>query len=70
MNHEVYLDVDAETVKKSIKRGWKSGFLKVGRELDALNARMLNPNYVDKAPAHLVKQTREGFWKRRSYSRD
>lgn len=59
-NHEVYLDVDAETVKK-YKEGLEERILKVGRELDALNARMLNPNYVDKAPAHLVKQTREGI---------
>lgn len=60
VNHEVYLDVDAETVKK-YKEGLEERILKVGRELDALNARMLNPNYVDKAPAHLVKQTREGI---------
>ena len=31
----------------------------IGRELDTLNARMMNPNYVDKAPAELVKQTRD-----------
>ena len=35
--------------------------LAVGMELDALNARMMNPNYVDKAPAHLVKETRDGI---------
>ena len=33
----------------------------MGRELNALNARMMNPNYVDKAPAHLVKETRDGI---------
>ena len=33
----------------------------MGRELDGLNARMMNPNYVDKAPAHLVKETREAI---------
>ena len=35
--------------------------LSVGRELDALNARMYNPNYVAKAPAHLVEETKQGI---------
>ena len=35
--------------------------LAVGRELDALNARMMNPRYVDKAPAELVRETRNGI---------
>lgn len=60
MNHEVYLDVPEEIVKKYRER-LEERILKVGRELDALNARMMNPNYVDKAPAILVKQTREGI---------
>ena len=33
--------------------------LSVGRELDALNARMMNPKYVEKAPEYLVKETRD-----------
>lgn len=59
-NHEVYLDVPAEVVKK-YRGELEERILKVGRELDALNARMMNPNYVDKAPAELVKQTRDGI---------
>ena len=59
-NHEVYLDVPEEIVKK-YREKLEERILKVGRELDALNARMMNPNYVDKAPAMLVKQTREGI---------
>ena len=31
--------------------------LAVGRELDNLNLRMSNPNYVEKAPEHLVAET-------------
>ena len=31
----------------------------MGRELDALNARMMSPNYVAKAPEHLVQETKE-----------
>ena len=33
--------------------------LAVGRELDALNLRMQNPNYVERAPAHLVLETKQ-----------
>ncbi len=59
-NHEVYLDVSTEVVKE-YRENLEQKILSVGRELDALNARMMNPNYVDKAPAHLVKQTRDGI---------
>lgn len=59
-NHEVYLDVSAEVVKQ-YRDKLEERILAVGRELDALNARMMNPNYVDKAPAELVKQTRDGI---------
>lgn len=59
-NHEVYLDVSAEVVKE-YREKLEERVLAVGRELDALNARMMNPNYVDKAPAELVKQTRDGI---------
>ena len=60
VNHEVYLDVPEEIVKK-YREKLEERILKVGRELDALNARMMNPSYVDKAPAMLVKQTRDGI---------
>lgn len=59
-NHEVYLDVSAEIVKEYHDK-LEERILAVGRELDALNARMFNPNYVDKAPVHLVRQTQEGI---------
>ena len=48
-----------EKVVKDYKDALEERILAVGRELDALNARMFNPNYVDKAPAHLVKETRD-----------
>ena len=57
-NHELYLDVP-EKVVKEYKDALTERILSVGRELDALNMRMMNPNYVDKAPAHLVKETRD-----------
>ncbi|MBR2754024.1 valine--tRNA ligase [Candidatus Saccharibacteria bacterium] len=57
-NHELYLDVP-EQVVADYKEALTEKILSVGRELDALNARMSNPNYVKKAPEHLVKETEE-----------
>ena len=50
-----------EKVVKEYKDELTEKVLAVGRELDALNARMMNPNYVDKAPAALVKETRDAI---------
>ena len=58
-NHELYLNVPEDVVAE-YKEALTEKILSVGRELDALNARLMNPSYVDKAPAHLVKETREG----------
>ena len=57
-NHELYLDVP-EKVVTEYKDALTEKILSVGRELDALNARMSNPNYVEKAPEHLVKETKD-----------
>lgn len=57
-NHELYLDVP-EKIVTAYKDALTERILAVGRELDALNMRMMNPNYVDRAPAHLVKETRD-----------
>ena len=59
-SHELYLDVP-EKVVKEYKDSLTEKILSVGRELDALNARMMNPNYVDRAPAALVKETRDAI---------
>ena len=59
-NHELYLDVPAPVVK-AYAEALDERILAVGRELDALNARMMNPNYVDKAPAKLVEETRRAI---------
>ena len=59
-NHELYLDVP-EKVVAEYRDSLTEKILAVGRELDSLNARVLNPNYVDKAPAHLVKETRDAI---------
>ena len=60
MNSEIYLDVPEKVVTK-YRTTLEEKILEVGRELDALNARMMNPAYVDKAPIHLVKQTQDGI---------
>ena len=57
-NHEIYLDVPEQTVA-DYKDALTEKILAVGRELDALNLRIENPNYVEKAPEHLVKETRD-----------
>ena len=57
-NHELYLDVP-EKVVSDYKNTLTEKILSVGRELDALNLRMMNPNYVERAPAELVKETRD-----------
>ncbi|MBR0415864.1 valine--tRNA ligase [Candidatus Saccharibacteria bacterium] len=57
-NHEVYLDVSPEVVA-DYATALEGKILAVGRELDGLNMRMMNPNYVDKAPAELVNETRK-----------
>ena len=59
-NHELHLDVP-EKVVADYKDALTEKILSVGRELDALNLRLMNPNYVDKAPAHLVKETRDAI---------
>ncbi len=59
-NREVYLDVPSSVVAE-YKEGLHERILAVGRELDALERRMSNPNYVTKAPAELVKETKDGI---------
>ncbi len=57
-NHELYLDVPEKIIKK-YHDSLEERILSIGRELDALNLRMMNPNYIKKAPEHLVKETRD-----------
>ena len=59
-NHELYLDV-SERVIVDYKDELENKILAIGRELDNLNARMMNPRYVEKAPAGLVRETRNSI---------
>ena len=60
VNHELYLDVP-ERVIVDYKDELENKILAIGRELDNLNARMMNPRYVEKAPAGLVRETRNSI---------
>lgn len=57
---EVYLDVSDEILKK-YETALTERILAVGRELDSLENRLRNPSYVEKAPARLVEETRQGI---------
>lgn len=59
-NHEVYLDVP-EKVVSEYKESLTERILAVGKELDTLNLRMTNPNYVQKAPKELVAETQKAI---------
>ena len=59
-NHELYLDVP-EKIVAAYKDALTERILSIGRELDALNARMMNSSYVERAPEHLVKETRDAI---------
>lgn len=60
INHELYLDVP-EKVIVDFRDELENKILAVGRELDGLNARMMNPRYVEKAPQQLVRETRNNI---------
>lgn len=57
LNHELYLDVP-EKIVVDFRDELEAKILAIGRELDGLNARMMNPRYVEKAPQQLVRETR------------
>jgi valyl-tRNA synthetase len=58
--HDLYLDVPADVVT-AYRAELEEKILSIGRELDALNKRMMNPAYVERAPAELVKETRDAI---------
>ncbi len=58
--HDLYLDVPADVIA-DYRAELEGKILSVGRELDGLNARMMNPAYVERAPAALVKETRDAI---------
>ena len=57
-NREVWLDIDSETLYQH-QENLEIRLAEARQKLAGLNKRLENPTYVEKAPAHLVEETRE-----------
>jgi valyl-tRNA synthetase len=57
---DVWLDLDENTIK-AYKDSLNDRFKVVQSEITALKARLANENYIKKAPAHLVKETKKSL---------
>ena len=53
----IYLDIPADLHAK-YKKNLEDRILKLGQEINTLEARLRNPNYVEKAPKELVDETK------------
>ena len=56
--HNVYLQIPEDILNKH-KQNLEDRILKLGQEINTLNARLDNPRYVEKAPKELVEETRD-----------
>nr|MCR4753795.1 class I tRNA ligase family protein [Candidatus Saccharibacteria bacterium] len=57
-NHNIYLQIPEDVLNK-YKHNLEDRILKLGSEINTLDARLGNPNYTKKAPKELVDETRE-----------
>ena len=57
-NREAWLDIDSETLYQH-QENLEMRLAEARQKLAGLKKRLENPTYVEKAPAHLVKETRE-----------
>ena len=57
-NHNIYLQIPEDILNK-YKHNLEDRILKLGSEINTLDARLSNPNYVKKAPKELVDETRD-----------
>ena len=57
-NREAWLDIDSETLYQH-QENLEMRLAEARQKLAGLNKRLENPTYVEKAPAHLVEETRE-----------
>lgn len=57
-NREAWLDIDSETLYQH-QENLEMRLAEARQKLTGLNKRLENPTYVEKAPAHLVEETRE-----------
>ena len=58
--HNIYLQIP-EDIHKKYKANLEDRILKLGREIETLEARLRNPNYVKKAPKELVDETKSSL---------
>ncbi|MCR5572951.1 MAG: valine--tRNA ligase [Candidatus Saccharibacteria bacterium] len=56
--HNIYLQIPEDVLNKH-KENLQERILKIGQEINTLEARLDNPRYVEKAPKELVAETRE-----------
>ncbi|MDR3298104.1 MAG: valine--tRNA ligase [Candidatus Nomurabacteria bacterium] len=57
-NHEIYLDIP-EKVLNEHQKNLEDRIMELGREIDTLTLRLSNPNYLAKAPQHLVEESQK-----------
>jgi valyl-tRNA synthetase len=58
--HNIYLQIP-EDIHKKYKANLEDRILKLGAEINTLEARLRNPKYVEKAPKELVDETRNSL---------
>ena len=58
VNREAWLDIDSETLYQH-QENLEIRLAEARQKLAGLKKRLENPTYVEKAPAHLVEETRE-----------
>ena len=58
--HNIYLQIP-EDIHKKYKANLEDRILKLGAEINTLEARLRNPKYVEKAPKELVDETRDSL---------
>ncbi len=56
--HNIYLQIPAE-IHAKYKSNLEENILKLGNEINTLEARLRNPKYVERAPKELVEETRQ-----------
>lgn len=63
--HNVYLQIP-EDIHKKYKANLEDRILKLGAEINTLEARLRNPKYVEKAPKELVEETKNSLEEKNS----
>jgi len=56
---EVFIPLNSPAESEKLKERWRKQLAKVEEELARLQARLSNPEFVEKAPAEIVERTKE-----------